>query len=117
MRKRLLVGAGLLSCLTLTVFAISTWIPRSRPQTPIYQSGPVVNAIAFSRDRNARYVAAALSNGRVRLWEVGTKQELPVKFPSQLPLHDLAWSTDGVLLTGGFEQTVLAWTVKTSQAK
>jgi len=113
----MLVRAVLLTALSLAIFAAWQWIPSRRAATPVYQSGPIVNAIAFSRDRGSRYVAAVLSDGRARMWEADTRRELPVKLPSKLSLNDLAWSPDGVFLTGGFEQTVLAWDVKAAQAK
>jgi WD40 repeat protein len=82
-----------------------------------YRTDPIVNSIAFSADRGSRYLAAAMSDGRLRLWETATQKELPVKLPSRLALYDLAWNSDGTLLTGGFEQHVLSWNVKAGEAK
>jgi WD40 repeat protein len=93
------------------------WLPKRRVPTPVYRTEPIVNSVAFSVDRDSKYLAAVLSDGRVRLWETESKKELPVKLPSRLALHDLTWNIDGTLLTGGFEQHVLSWNVKSEQAK
>ncbi len=93
------------------------WKPTP-PKFPVYISGPRANSISFSPDRTAKYFATAFSDGRVRLWESATQRELPVKLPSELPLNDIAWTSDGAnLFVGGFEQHVLFWNVKTSVAR
>jgi WD40 repeat protein len=117
MRSRVLIAISVISITGLIGLAVWNRIPRQRVETPVYHTGPIVNVIAFSIDPDAKYVAAGLSDGRVKLWETATKQELPVKLPSILALHDLAWSSDGTLLTGGFEQHVLSWNVKAAQGK
>ncbi|MDB5388604.1 MAG: repeat containing protein [Planctomycetaceae bacterium] len=116
-RTRILIVITVVSSICLIGLIVWRRIPRRRAETPIYQTGPVVNSVAFSSDRESKYLAAALSDGRVLLWETATKHELPVKLPSRLAMHDLAWNPDGTLLTGGFEQHVLSWNVKAAQSK
>lgn len=116
-RSRILIGVTVISIAFLIGLMVWQRMPRRRPETPVYKTGPIVNCIAFSADRDGKYVAAAVSDGRVLLWETEKKRELPVKLPSRLALHDLAWSSDGTLLTGGFERHVLSWNVKSAQAK
>ena len=116
-RQRLLaIGLGL-----IVLVCGGLVISRSRPavpESPVTVLGPRANCIRFSPDRNSKYVAAAFSDGRVRLWDSATKQEIPVKFPSKWPLNDIAWTSDGSLLfVGGFEQHVLFWNVKSKQAR
>lgn len=106
----------LCSCLILAGVIGWRWIPRAPVETPVRPTGPLVTTMSVSRERNPRYLAAAQSDGRLRLWEVATRKELTVKLPSRLSLHDLAWTSDGNVLTGGFEQTLLLWNTKSNQA-
>lgn len=116
-RRQLLAGAVIVTCLVLAGVLVWSRMPRRRAPTPVYQSGPVVNALSFSPGRESRYLAAAVSDGRLRVWESASRKELPIKLPSRLSLHDLAWTNDGTVLTGGFEHTILGWTVQTGKAK
>lgn len=105
--------------LMLVVVGAAIWYQR-RPVAPVYSAKDVIpraNCIAFSPERGNKYIAAAFSDGRVRLWEAATRRELTVKLPSQWPLSDLAWSPDGgTVFAGGFEQHVLAFSIKSSRA-
>ena len=112
---RALWGAIALLLIGGTVF----WY-QGRAPAPVYSAKEVpsrANRIAFSPERGAKYLAAAFSDGRIRIWETATQRELTVKLPSQWPLNDLAWTGDGgTVFAGGFEQHVLAFNVKASRA-
>ena len=112
--RALWLGTGLF----LLIAAVVVWYQR-RPVAPVYtakESVPRANRVAFSPERGTMYLAAAFSDGRVRLWETATKREVPVKLPSQWPLNDLAWEGDGkTLFAGGFEEHVLAFNIKSTR--
>lgn len=105
--------------LVLLITAGVVWYQRRGPVVapPSKSAVARANRIAFSPERGTKYLAAAFSNGQVRLWETATKREITVKFPSEWPLNDLAWAADGqTLFAGGFEQHILAFNVKSSRA-
>lgn len=109
-----------LALLLILCAAIAAWYywPPAAESTVAVAAGPRANVIRFSPDRAAKYLAAAFSDGRVRLWETATRRELPVKLPSKWPLNDLAWMGDATtLLVGGFEQHVLIWSLDDGAAR
>lgn len=116
-RSRLLaVGLSAMICACLVIMW-TRWRPAPA-ESPVKVLSPRANAISCSPDRGTKFVAAAMSDGRVRLWETATRNELPVKLPSQWPLNDMAWSSDGTaLFVGGFEQHVLSWNIKSKQGR
>ena len=116
-RRRIpVVAFALMLLLAGATSAAWFYWPQAVPQPDAVKKIPRVNRLAFSPGKNAPYLAAVLSDGRVRLWETATSRELPVKLPSQWPLNDLAWSADGnVVYVGGFEEHVLGWNLKTSR--
>ena len=107
------------AALLLFITAALMWFLRQPPPVTANAAVPLprVNRLCFSPERGTRYLAAALSDGRVRLWDTTTRGELPVKLRSQWPLNDLAWASDGLtLFVGGFEEHVLTWNVKTNRS-
>jgi WD40 repeat protein len=100
LRTRILIAITVVSGLCCIFMVAWNWLPKRRVPTPVYRTEPIVNSVAFSVDRDSKYLAAVLSDGRVRLWETESKKELPVKLPSRLALHDLTWNiADGWLRT------------------
>lgn len=116
--RRRIVGAFALM-FVLMISALAVWFLKKPPPVTANPAVPVprVNRLRFSPERGTRYLAAALSDGRVRLWDTTTRGELPVKLRSQWPLNDLAWASDGLtLFVGGFEEHVLTWNVKANRS-
>ena len=100
-------------CLLIT--GVAVWYQR-RPAAAVFTAQESVsrpNRLVFSPEGGAKYLAAAFSDGRIRLWETLTQREVTVKLPSRWPLNDLAWASDGgSVFTGGFEQHLLAFHIQ-----
>lgn len=115
-RSRLRVMFVAVMLLTLSS-VVAWWLwPQPGAEPVAVKAIARVNRLAFSPDKEAAYLAAIQSDGRVRLWATATRRELPVKFPSQWPLNDLTWGAGGsVLYVGGFEEHVLGWNLQASR--
>lgn len=74
-----------------------------------------VLALAFSP--NGRELAATLTDGTVRVWEVGTGIErLKLKFGRDDYIHSVVFSPDGTLLAAANRNTIKIWATNKGQA-
>jgi WD40 repeat protein len=75
---------------------------------PVY-----IHAAAFSRD--GRFLATAVEEGAIQLWEVATWTKLKEFKGHRDPPTALAFMPNGQLLSGSIDTTVLAWATRPSR--
>jgi hypothetical protein len=72
-----------------------------------------IHAAAFSRD--GRFLATAVEEGAIQLWEVATWTKLKEFKGHRDPPTALAFMPNGQLLSGSIDTTVLAWATRPSR--
>jgi WD40 repeat protein len=103
-----------IALVTYTSTRILLWdVERNRAQMELVDPDPhQVNSLAFSPD--GRMVAAGLSTGAVRIWNLRTQQiiaTLPEQlYPVMYPIIDVAFSPDGSRIFARFtDGTAMIW--------
>ncbi len=89
----------------LTSSLLGVWDAQTGRKVFSLQSGPIMNAVAWSPD--SRQLASASEDERVRVWDAATGREVLTLTEQSHSTSALAWSPDGKWLASAGEDPVI----------